>query len=169
MFEKKLEEVLNFQRLSHSRANGQNEDQVFDIFLESSVSAVLATGGWLEVLDETGGTKDYMLHNLDMETVRSLKEGLDGARVKRVLSNVTQQNYGTNRFIASIDDLVYKEVLIYPLYAQETKIAVLVLLKDVQDSFNKEMVEIIHTFASQAEVSIENIRLMNEAITHERL
>src|SRR5690606_38146313 len=44
----------------------------------------------------------------------------------------------------------------------------LCLLKDVNDGFNREMVEIIKTFINQACISIENYRLLSEAIINER-
>jgi serine phosphatase RsbU (regulator of sigma subunit) len=42
------------------------------------------------------------------------------------------------------------------------------LLKDVNDGFSKEMTDIIRTFINQASISIENFRLMEEAIINER-
>ena len=44
----------------------------------------------------------------------------------------------------------------------------LALLKDLREGFNREMIEIIRTFVSQASISIENFRLVEEAIENER-
>jgi hypothetical protein len=49
VFEKKLEEIINFQRLSQSRNTGKNKDEVYEILLESAVSAVMADAAWLDI------------------------------------------------------------------------------------------------------------------------
>lgn len=47
VFEQKLEEVVNFQRISQSVQTEQSEESVYEILLESSVSSVLLTPpGW---------------------------------------------------------------------------------------------------------------------------
>ena len=52
VFEQKLVEAINFQRLSQSIKPGQDENQVLDILIDSSMSASYADGGWLEILDK---------------------------------------------------------------------------------------------------------------------
>ena len=42
------------------------------------------------------------------------------------------------------------------------------LLKELPEGFNKEMTKIISTFSNQAGISIENFRLMEEALQNER-
>ena len=42
------------------------------------------------------------------------------------------------------------------------------LLNEVRDGFNKEMLNIINTFVSQASISIDNVRLMGQALENER-
>jgi serine phosphatase RsbU (regulator of sigma subunit) len=44
----------------------------------------------------------------------------------------------------------------------------IVLIKEVKDGFNNEMINIISTFVSQACISVENHRLLNQAILNER-
>ena len=59
VFEQKLEEVVNFQRLSQSVQTEQNEERVYDILLESSVSTVFADAAWIEVNEEDGKSRFY--------------------------------------------------------------------------------------------------------------
>ena len=42
------------------------------------------------------------------------------------------------------------------------------MLKEVADDFSKDMLNILNTFVSQASISIENFRLMGEALENER-
>jgi serine phosphatase RsbU (regulator of sigma subunit) len=48
------------------------------------------------------------------------------------------------------------------------RIGTLALLKELPDGFNKEMMQIVSAFANQAGISIENFRLLREAIQNER-
>ncbi|NJM26150.1 MAG: hypothetical protein HC859_12330 [Bacteroidia bacterium] len=47
-------------------------------------------------------------------------------------------------------------------------IGMLALLKELPDGFNREMTKIVATYANQAGISIENFRLMEEALQNER-
>ena len=49
VFEQKLEEVVNFQRISQSIQTEQSEESVYNILLESSVNSVFADAAWLEI------------------------------------------------------------------------------------------------------------------------
>ena len=62
----------------------------------------------------------------------------------------------------------YKSVLAYPIMAKTQRVATIALLKEVSDGFDRDMVGIIETFVNQANISIENFRLLNEAIKNER-
>ena len=58
--------------------------------------------------------------------------------------------------------------MVIPIYIQEKQVAEITLVKDVNDGFSKEIIEIVRTFINQASISIENFRLMQEAIQNER-
>ena len=57
VFEQKLEEVVNFQRLSQSSQTGQNQDEIYDLLLESSISTTFANAAWFEVNHGAEGTE----------------------------------------------------------------------------------------------------------------
>jgi serine phosphatase RsbU (regulator of sigma subunit) len=58
--------------------------------------------------------------------------------------------------------------LAFPIYVKGQNIGTLALLKELPESFNKEMTKIVSTFSNQAGISIENFRLMEEALQNER-
>ena len=62
----------------------------------------------------------------------------------------------------------FKSILVYPIIVKNEQIGTLALLKEVDDSFNKEMIDIINTYVNRASISIENFRLLNEALENER-
>src|SRR5205085_11851923 len=59
VFEQKLEEVVNFQRISQSIQTEQSEVSVYKILLESSVSSVFADAAWLEIKASVNDTRFY--------------------------------------------------------------------------------------------------------------
>ena len=161
-------EVINFQKLSQSRNTGQNEDQVYEILLESSVSVVLANAAWLDIKDINGEyqkTLYYKINKLEKEDILKI---VKNSKLKTIQSTVPSRSKAQNRYQAEIKHELYKSILVIPLYIQDKEIAALTMVKDVSDGFTKEMVEIIRTFINQASISIENYRLMEEAIKNER-
>src|SRR5205085_10618464 len=56
----------------------------------------------------------------------------------------------------------------FPIYVKDENIGTLALTKELAEGFNKEMTKIVSTFANQAGISIENFRLMEEALQNER-
>lgn len=173
VFEQKLEEVINFQRLSQSTQAGYKIDQVFEILLESSVKAVYADAAWVEVKDE--GRQLLLTKEVDQEKVDVLKERLresatqsDGTRGISS-TRLQRKDYKSSRKKHRMLKLPeYKSVLWIPLVVKNKTIGTLVILKEVADGFNKEMVSIIGTFASQACISVENFQLLSETIENER-
>lgn len=167
VFEQKFEEVINFQRLSQSRNTGHDEKQVYDILLESSVSAVMANGAWLEVYNDDDAPM-IIYHKLSPKRRLEILEKLQKAKIKKLRSSDPVKDMQTRRFMANIQDLEYRSILAFPLYVQSRELGMLYLLKDLYDGFNKEMIEIIRTFANQASISVENFKLLKEAIDNER-
>ena len=169
VFEQKLEEVVNFQKLSQSNQTGDNEEQVFDILLESSVSTTFANAAWFEVNNNNGKSvilkKD--ISDLQIEHIRQL---VNNQKLKRNLIPTFKSKHqdGDYTVIDRIKDPQFKSALIYPLIVQSQKIGSMVLLKEVTGGFNKDVVNIIKTFGNQAGVSIENFRLLRSALENER-
>jgi phosphoserine phosphatase RsbU/P len=166
VFEQKLEEVINFQRLSQSMQTTQNEELVLDILLESSVSTVLADAAWIEL-----NTKDeplFLRSNVTKEEIYEVKEWLEITRSKKITDGGVEKIIHTNKPKFSLRKKKYKSSLTYPLKVQNEEIGSMVLLKEVGEAFNKEMRDIISTFVTQACISIENYRLLSEAIVNER-
>ncbi len=168
VFEQKLVEVINFQKLSQARNTGQNENQVFDILLESSVSVVIANAAWIDIKDEDENVKKTLFYKLNKHEKEEALKSLKSNKIKNIQSSVASRNKVNSRFTAELKHELFKSILVIPLYIGDKQIASLALVKDVKDGFSKEMIEIIRTFVNQASVSIENYRLMKEAIVNER-
>lgn len=168
VFEQKLEEVINFQRLSQSSQAGRREEQVYDILLESSISAVLADAAWLEIQDKHGNINTLLTKNIREKEVEALKHTIENRKARKNFGKILEKKQPKTKGGSTMNGSPYRSSLSYPLVVQNEQIGSLVLLKEVEDGFNKEMVDIINTFGSQACISIENFRLISEALDNER-
>ncbi|MGW8122615.1 GAF domain-containing SpoIIE family protein phosphatase [Roseivirga echinicomitans] len=168
VFEKKMEEAINFQRLSQSIQQGENENQIFDILLTSSMSAVFVEAGWLEIARKGNTEPEVRRKNLSptnrLEVVEQIKVSKQKTVLKNPLSKATEQD----QILVIFKKSNFRSVLIVPLIIQGKVAGHMYLLNELSDGFNKEMINIINTFASQASISIENFRLLGEALENER-
>ncbi len=167
VFEQKLEEVVNFQRISQSIQTEQNEESVYNILLESSVSSVFADAAWLEI-QGTGNTPRLFMYRIEEEEALSIRDHLKNNNIKGVLDQSSDKTKNLSKHLASMKGSRYRSVLAFPISVKGETIGTLALLKELPDGFNKEMTRIVSAFANQAGISIENFRLMEEAFQNER-
>jgi serine phosphatase RsbU (regulator of sigma subunit) len=168
VFEKKLEEIINFQRLSQSRNTGKNKEEVYEILLESSVSAVMADAAWLDINQPGSLETKQLKYKIKKKDISDVLEHIPKGKIKKLLSTDPVKNLKTNRYIASIRDYKYRSILVFPIYIQNDSLGTLNLLKEISDGFNDEMIDIIGTFINQASISIENFNLIDAAVENER-
>ncbi|MBN8578954.1 MAG: SpoIIE family protein phosphatase [Cyclobacteriaceae bacterium] len=167
VFEQKLEEVVNFQRISQSIQTEQNEESVYNILLESSVSAVFADAAWLEITSQHEGTK-YYPYKISEQESRQIRNHLEERSVKGALDQSSDKTKNLSRHLASLRGSRFRSLIAFPIVVKGETIGTLALLKELPEGFNKEMTRIVSTFANQAGISIENFRLMEEAFQTER-
>lgn len=168
VFEQKLEEVINFQRLSQAIQAGEKEEHVYHILLDSAISAVVADAAWLEILDHQGDGDLILQRDISDEDLLRVKKSISKGVVQSILEGAGPKTVTSHKLVATLKDPVYRSMSVYPLLVKNQQIGTLVLLKEVGEGFNREMVDIINTFVNQASVSIENFRLLSEAIENER-
>lgn len=175
VFEQKLEELINFQRLSQSTQAGYKVEQVYEILLESTVRAVLADAAWVEINHDTQNGNLLITQNISKKEVENIhkyfKENntlVEGARTQAGSAPQTDHSLHYSKKVNTLTAPGYRSVLWMPLVVKNVTVGALVVLKEVADGFNKEMVSIAGTFASQASISIENLQLMEETLENER-
>jgi serine phosphatase RsbU (regulator of sigma subunit) len=167
VFEQKLAEAISFQRLSQSIKAEENEEQVLDILMDSCMSASYADGAWLE-MDRIDQQADFLLERLIDSVTR---EGLNALIINaKDIARRSHEKFSTksNLYEIRINHPKFKSALVVPLFINKSLIGRMVFIKEVKDGFNKEMINIISTFVSQACISVENHRLLNQAILNER-
>lgn len=166
VFEQKLKEALDFQKLSQSIPRGETKDQTYEILLESSMSAVFADAAWLEV-QEDGGISQ-IIRNLKDEEVDEIKSTIKGDTIKAILRLELKNEVNPGKLTDDLKHSRFKSIIALPIMVQNKQVGFIVLLNEVSEAFNREMVNIITTFVNQASVSLENLSLIQESIENER-
>lgn len=167
VFEQKLEEVVNFQRISQSIQTEQNEESVYNILLETSVSTVFADAAWLELTEKKEGHRIYT-YAIKEKEARDIITHLEKQHVRGLLEQNQDKTRNLSKHLSALKGARFRSILAYPIYVKGENIGTLALLKELPEGFNKEMNKIVSTFANQAGISIENFRLMEEALQNER-
>ncbi|MEO7696656.1 MAG: GAF domain-containing SpoIIE family protein phosphatase [Chryseolinea sp.] len=167
VFEQKLEEVVNFQRISQSIQTEQSEESVYNILLETSVSSVFADAAWLEIHGTTLQQRLFTYKITDKES-QDIINHLNSHNIKGVFDQGSEKTKNLSKHLASLRGSRFRSILAFPIYVKGENIGTLALLKELPEGFNKEMNKIVSTFSNQAGISIENFRLMEEALQNER-
>lgn len=167
VFEQKLEEVVNFQRLSQSIQTEQSEEAVYNILLESSVSSASADAAWLEIKASPLETRLFT-KNITEKEAQAIRTYFNDKNISGILSSNQDKVRNIAKHLAAIKGIRFRSLISYPIYVKGEAIGNISLLKELPEGFNKEMTRIISAFSNQAGISIENFRLMEEALQNER-
>ncbi len=167
VFEQKLEEVVSFQRISQSIQTEQNEESVYNILLESSVSAVFADAAWLE-MKGSNSEQRLFTHKITAQESKDIRAHLEKNKIKGALDQSSDKTKNLSKHLGSLKNSRFRSLLAFPIKVKEETIGTLALLKELPEGFNKEMTRIVSAFANQAGISIENFRLMEEAFQNAR-
>jgi len=167
VFEQKLEEVVNFQRISQSIQTEQSEESVYNILLESSVNSVFADAAWLEI---KGASQESRLfsYKISEKEAHDITSHIKNQNIKGVLDQGSDKTKNLSKYLSTLKGSRFRSVLAFPIIVKGESIGTLALLKELPEGFTKEMTRIISTFSNQAGISIENFRLMEEAFQTER-
>lgn len=166
-FEKKLKEAVDFQKLSQSTPSGHDEKETYEILLDSSMSAAFADAGWIELTHPVDG-ETFISRTVTTKDIEEIKQVIKPSPLKKVIDLEYSGNISHQKVYTSLSKGDYKSVFAIPLLIKSEQIGALVLLQEVSDAFNREMVDIIITFVNQASLSLENARLISDALQNER-
>lgn len=167
VFEQKLEEVVNFQRISQSIQTEQSEESVYKILLETSVSSVFADAAWFEIKNNEHEHRVFT-YRISEKEASDIIQHLKSHHVTGILDPSSDKTKNLSKHLSQLRGSQFRSILAFPIYVKGDNIGTLALLKELPDGFNKEMTKLISTFANQAGISIENFRLLEEALQSER-
>lgn len=161
VFEQKLREAMNIQMLSRSIQEQRSEKEIYSMYFNSSLSVVFADAAFMESIGPEGEHSPMLSENLNKEQILEIKRA--AAYVES-----TVKGHPSGLILKALRTGPFRSLMMMPLVVRGEEVAILFLLKEVSDGFNDEMQTIITTFANQASISIENIRLINETVSTER-
>ncbi len=168
VFERKLKEAVDFQKLSQAIPSGQSEEQTYEILLESSMSATFADAAYLEVRTDDFPDGIYYSRDITHGQIAEIKRQVKVSVLHEIIHFGNVRMIPSSRLTGRIKVNDFKSILALPVMVKNKQLGSLVLLRDVADSFNRELVEIIITFVNQASISIENFMLLSDALENER-
>lgn len=168
VFEQKFEEVSGFRKLSQTVQIENDENKILNVLFESCYNTVIADGGWLEILDDKGNITSIILENFTRDQVFKIKTVLRKSSIKITSEPFIAKDLRSVNFKESISEINFHSMILLPLFSNSTRIGTLGLLRNVKDGFDKEIIDIVKNYISQASISIQNARLINEAIDNER-
>jgi phosphoserine phosphatase RsbU/P len=168
VFDQKFGEVMLFQKLHQSIQLGETEKEIHRALLESCYDSALANGGWLEITNENGRIVGFENQGIDHIDAFNFKNLLRKNHIKLTSEPQYIKDVKTLSHREKINTYKYKSLLLLPLLSGQNRLGTLVLLKDKVNAFDKEMVDMIITFMSQAAIAIQNSRLMGDALENER-
>jgi serine phosphatase RsbU (regulator of sigma subunit) len=164
VFEQKSEDLLNFQRLSQSIQQGQSEAQVYDLLFDSTIKASDASAVWFETI-KNGEPQISQLLNINNEQIERIRHLLLAYNIQNIdyINNNLDRNPGFRDLT-----LPWKSLIILPIKSKKHLFGMLYLLKDIEQGFDRETVNVLRTFTSQTILTIENLRLVSESLQNER-
>jgi len=130
-------------------------------------STVFADAAWLEI-HETGHPQKLFTYKISEKEAYDIIHHFKEKQIKGVLDQGSDRTKNLSKHLSAIKGSRFRSILAFPIYVKGENIGNLALLKELPDGFNKEMTKIVSTFSNQAGISIENFRLMEEAIQSER-
>lgn len=168
VFEQKLKEAVDFQKLSQAIPRGQTEEQTYDILLESSMSAVFADSAWLEIRTKEHPDGIFYLREIKHSQIAEIKENLQPGAIEDIINFNTGKLIPSNKLVGNLKKTDFRSIIALPVMVKGEQLGSLVLLREMADSFNRDLVDIIVTFVNQASISIENFLLLTDALENER-
>ncbi|HWZ23270.1 MAG TPA: GAF domain-containing protein, partial [Cytophagaceae bacterium] len=168
VFERKIEEVKVFQKLNQSIQDGETEEHIYQLLLQSGINAVEANFGWLEMVDEKGMIKAFIHQNIDKIDVFEIKKVLRKNHINSKKEPYHIKAFKNLAHNERIVDLPYKSSIMLPLTSNNEFLGTLVLIKNKNNGFDKTATDVLYAFVSQASLAIKNYRLVSDALQNQR-
>ncbi|MEM1138080.1 MAG: GAF domain-containing SpoIIE family protein phosphatase [Bacteroidota bacterium] len=160
VFEKKLKELSIFQELSSEITEGKNDNQIYNMLLESASSSVSADASWLEV--ESQGI--YMYRDIDEQEAKNIKEEIYHAGYNKQKFKIITKR----RLLPFQTKSLYNSILAVPIISGEHYIGSLILLKKLTNAFDNTMISMVNTFSAQVGIALQNFTLISQVVESER-
>ncbi|WP_157780959.1 PP2C family protein-serine/threonine phosphatase [Hymenobacter sedentarius] len=168
IIDQRRNEILRLQRLTQIIQRGQTSAEVYTILLESAVQTVQAEAAWLDLDPGHAGvdaSEATFYYNLQPEQANSLRALLKGHELPEgeFITNDLNVRPGFTGLPQA-----FRSLLQLPLRGLHYNYGMLHLLKVEPHTFDREDLNILQTFTSQAVLSIENLELVRTSLENQR-
>lgn len=167
VFEQKIGEVFNIQKLSETIQLTNDESEIYASLLDTSITTSFADAAWLEVIDNNGRYIEFINYQVDKVDVFELKKAFKKSGIKNQEDLIYVKDLKKQKHFIS-QGFQFQSVVAIPLYSSSKFLGTLGLLKEVKDGFDKEAIDIAQTLSQQASTAMVNSRLLVDAIENER-
>ncbi len=163
VFEEKFSKISGHQQVTESILEGQNEEQIYETLLDSAVNTLKADAVWLEIKVPHERFICKNIEKDEAETIRKaiLETGYDYSdllRLSRKMLSKSKEN-----------PISFGSVLAVPLLSQQNEVlGAMVMLKKMSNAFDNVMINLVNTYAAQAGLTLDNFKLVSEAVENER-
>lgn len=168
VYDQRAEEINNFQRLSRGMTYSEDESRVYDVLMDACVGVTQAPSGWILTNDRQNEGQIFVSKEVTKKTADEIVRSLLGGISLQQRKKLYHRNLNIKKLIANFKDYSFRSILIVPLLREKKKIGILVLCKDVVDGFDKESINLIRSYVAQANITMQNFRLIGHALENER-
>ncbi|MBA9079681.1 MULTISPECIES: PP2C family protein-serine/threonine phosphatase [Rufibacter] len=170
VFEQKNADLLSFQRLTQSIQQGQNEEEVYALLFESVIKASGADAAWLEYGEDAKPSARRHNESAPDPLVQDIKRALaQSGKDKQADWNHIFINNDLRHSSTFKDlQLPFHSLLVMPLASNKRRYGHLYLLREVEQGFDQDTINVVQSFTNQTVLTIENLRLLEESLQNER-
>lgn len=169
VYEQKLREIKGFQKLNRTIRNEDSKEMLFRTLLENAMASSHADIGWVELKKEDGsGVGRLIAGDIQEQELSQIIKSIKKPSLRKLFETDFESTQNIEYYLGTLMHRVYRSMLIVPLSDQGECPGILVLVKDVEGAFNMDAIELVRTYVDQTCISVENIRLLKEALENER-
>ena len=170
VFEQRRNEIVRLQRLNHIIQQGQTAAEIYRTLLDSAIQTVEADAALLSVLIDPPAADAgpaMHAHQLSVGQAQTLSQAMQTVQMHD-MDYLNNNLKGTPAFSALREQLPCCSLLALPMRGSQGLHGTLYLLKNEENGFDHEDLNLLNTFTSQAVLSVENLHLAQAALANQR-
>jgi len=194
-FERKTTEISSLHTLGKLVTRVFDFDELVDTVTSMTLQVCEAKACWLEILHEEGSAKDsgrsakWYRHQTQVRVCLleiAARKNIEVDEIEQLLpfsENPMRDEVFQERKPIVVDDIAADRrvntlkgkgirqgsMVVVPLLSHEEVIGILYAIKETEQGFFKDDVDVVSAFADQATIAIENSRLIDKSLERERL
>ena len=170
VYEQRRTEFMSLQQLSQIIQRGKTPQEIYQNLLHSIVQTLQADAAWLDprFLDAEGAEATPIAYQLSADATAQLRERLPNPAAGPA-HELVDNDLERSQLLQGLGLDGYGSLALLPLHnGGPHNFGTLLLLKTAPEGFEPDDISVLHTFITQAALSLENLQLMREARVSQR-